>query len=388
MIRTSPHSRILAALLGVAVPAAGLAETPPKEGQAPAPAGEPATVITSYGELNFNRPISTPSAAQADFRRFVFGLQHRFSEKAKFVSEVEIEHAVTSRDDDGEVAIEQAYVEYQLASRWAGRAGLLLVPLGLLNESHEPTVYYGVERNFVETAIIPTTWREGGVQVVGAFDVGLTWQVGVSTSFDLNKWDAESEDGRESPLGSIHQEMQLARAHDFAGFTALNWRGIPGLQVGGAAFVGRATQGQPGTPRSVVALWDVHARWTPWRLDLSALFARGSISHTAELNAPLVGSPTLIPRSFDGWYAQAALRAWSHGDQAAAPFVRYERFNTARSFADLGPGLTPEPSSTEGVFTAGLNFWVTREVVVKADYQRFHVAEDADRVDLGLGWSF
>ena len=79
---------------------------------------------------------------------------------------------VASADDPGEVEVEQAYVEHQLGPVWALRAGLFLMPVGLLNENHEPTAYYGVERNFVETAIIPTTWREGGVQMVGSFDNG------------------------------------------------------------------------------------------------------------------------------------------------------------------------------------------------------------------------
>ena len=96
------------------------------------------------------------------------------------------------------------------------------MPAGLLNENHEPTAYYGVERNFVETAIIPTTWREGGIQAIGNFENGLTLQTGVSTSFDLTKWDAGSSEGRESPLGSVHQELMLAKAHDLAVFGALN----------------------------------------------------------------------------------------------------------------------------------------------------------------------
>ncbi len=118
------------------------------------------------------------------------------------------------------------------------------MPFGLLNENHEPTAYYGVFRNFVETAIIPSTWREGGIQIVGNYDNGLTAQAGITTGFDLNKWDATSTEGAESPLGSIHQELQLANARDLSLFGALNWRGVPGLLLGGAAFTGGATHGQ------------------------------------------------------------------------------------------------------------------------------------------------
>ena len=366
----------------VAVPVAPVAAS-----AAPVSPTSPATVITSYGEINYNRPTRATQNAQADVRRFVLGYQHRFDERTKVVTEIEIEHAVSSSSDAGEVAIEQAYVERQITPNMALRAGLFLMPLGLLNETHEPTAFYGVERNFVETAIIPSTWREGGVQLVGNFDNGFTVQGGISTSFDLNKWDATSTEGKESPLRAIHQELALAKSHDLAVFGAVNWRGLPGLLLGGSFFSGQATQAQA-TTQARINLWDMHARWTPGRWDLSALYARGSISNTAILNAPLVGNPTLIPKSFDGVYVQAAYKLWSREDYALSPFLRWERFNTARAFADLGPGLTPDVSRAERVLTLGANLQVAQGIVVKADVQRFRESGDQNRVNLGLGWSF
>ncbi|MFX8203624.1 hypothetical protein ABTL17_20170, partial [Acinetobacter baumannii] len=77
-----------------------------------------------------------------------------------------------SSSDKGEVEVEQLYIEHRLNDTYGLRAGLFLMPVGLLNTNHEPTAYYGVERNFVETAIIPSTWREGGVQLFGEHDSG------------------------------------------------------------------------------------------------------------------------------------------------------------------------------------------------------------------------
>ena len=350
------------------------------------PPSGPATVISSYGEINYNRPSRAPQLAQADLRRFVLGLQHRIDDKTKVVGEIEVEHSVSSAGDPGEVAIEQAYVEHQLNPTWALRAGLFLMPMGLLNENHEPTAFYGVERNFVETAIIPSTWREGGLQLVGAFDNGITLQGGVSTGFDLNKWDARSSEGSESPLGAVHQELALAKSRDLALFAALNWRGVPGLQLGGGLFSGGASHGQALAPARVT-LWDLHARWTPGRWDLAALYSRGSISHTAELNAPWVGG-TLIPKTFEGGYLQAGYHLWRSDNYALTPFARLERFNTASSYADLGPGLTPEARPTERVLTLGANFELAPGVVLKADWQRFSQNRELDRSNLGLGWSF
>jgi len=365
-------------------PAAQAAAAP---APAPVAASEPATVLSSYGEINYNRPNKASQNAQADLRRFVLGYQHRFDAKTKVVTELEVEHSVTSSSDPGEVAVEQAYVEHQVQPNLAVRAGLFLMPAGLLNENHEPPAFFGVERNFVETAIIPSTWREGGIQLVGNLDNGLMVQGGISSSFDLTKWDAAATEGAESPLGSIHQELALAKARDLAVFGAVNWRGMPGLLVGGSLFTGGATHAQAAASGRVT-LWDAHARWTPGRWDLSAVYARGTISNTAALNAPLVGNPTLIPKSFDGWYGQAAYRLWTSGDYSLSPFVRVERFNTAKSFADLGPGITPSAAATEQVVTLGANFQIAQGIVVKADVQRFRENSDANRLNLGLGWSF
>jgi hypothetical protein len=181
--------------------------------------------------------------------------------------------------------------------------------------------------------------------------------------------------------------MSLAKAHDLAAFGALNWRGVPGLLLGGSLFSSQATQGQT-TEKARITLWEAHARWTPGRWDFQTLYSRGTISNTAALNAPLVGNPTLIPSSFDGYYVLGAYKVWSHEDYSLTPFARWEHVNTARSYADLGQGLTPEASGGQRVITVGANLNITQGVVLKADYQQFRDSSDQNRVNLGLGWNF
>jgi hypothetical protein len=383
------REREQAAALAAMAPAAPAAssDAPVANSDAPAGGSAPDTVLTSYGEINYNRPRHASENTQLDLRRAVIGLQHRFDDATRFVFELETEHAVTSADDPGEVAVEQAFVEHRLAPRLAVRAGLFLMPVGLLNENHEPTAYFGVERNFVETAIIPTTWREGGVQLVGEPGNGFTLQGGLSTGFDLAKWDATSSEGQESPLGSIHQELAQAHAKDLAWFGAVNFRGVPALLAGASLFTGGASQGAHGLPRMRVTLWDVHARWTPGPWDFAALYARGTIRNTAAFNTTLVGNPTLVPAAFDGAYLQGAYRAHV-GGHGIAPFARVEWFNTGRRYDDIGPGLTPAALPTERVITTGLGFDVNPHVVVKADMQWFRQVSASNRFNLGLGWSF
>jgi hypothetical protein len=374
-----------------AAPASAPATTPARAEAAPArDAGAAQTVLTGYGEVNYNRPSKDASKAQTDVRRAVIGIQHRFDDKTKLVTEFEWEHAVTSATDQGESEVEQLYIEREFGTGLRAKAGLFLIPAGLLNTNHEPTSYYGVERNFVETAIIPSTWREAGLGLSSTLDNGLTWDVGLTTGFDLTKWDATSGDGRESPLGSIHQEGQQAKSRDLSLHGALNWRGVPGLLLGGSLFSGKASHKTAdfAAPDARVTLWDLHARYTPGRWDLSALYARGTISNTGDLNLTFAGNPTPIPSSFDGWYAQAAYQLWHGADYKLTPFLRYEQFNTAKSYSALPPGLGLAASPAEKVTTLGVNFNIGEGVVLKADYQKFQEDKSRDRLNLGLGYSF
>src|SRR6185312_5983252 len=115
------------ATAAASAPAAAVAAAPPPA-QAPAPSAGPSTAIVSYAEISYGRPTHDTKNTVADLGRFVLGYQHRFDEKTKVVTELEVEHAVSSADDQGEVEVEQAYVERQLSRQYAARAGLFLIP--------------------------------------------------------------------------------------------------------------------------------------------------------------------------------------------------------------------------------------------------------------------
>jgi hypothetical protein len=341
--------------------------------------------------LNYSRPGGDPSQATLDLTRFVIGLEYRLDERTRLVSEVEIEHAVSSADDPGEVEVEQAYIQRDLGGDWQANLGLFLIPSGLLNESHEPTRYYGVFRNFVETAIIPTTWREGGAGFRAQTDGGWRWDLGVTTGFDLSKWDPESGDGLESPLGSIHQELALARAADLSVFGAVNYTGVPGLRLGASVFSGGADQGQVGFHDNRVTLWEGHARWQGAAWELSALYAHGHITGTGAVNQGYVdafAAPTLIPEDFYGWFVEGAWRGLVGQRWPLVPFLRYERFNTGSGYERLPTGLTPAALPAQNAVTGGLQFEFAPGVMIKTDYVDFSRGSDQDRFDLGLGYAF
>jgi uncharacterized small protein (DUF1192 family) len=359
------------------------------------------TTLGGYGEVTYNHYRNTSANdSQADLRRFVLFFGHRFNDRLSFKSELEVEHAVASADDSGEVEVEQAYIDYRVNEGVNMKAGLFLIPLGILNETHEPPTYYGVERNEVETRIIPSTWREGGIGLYGEMAPGWKYDVGLTTGFNTGKIDDPATGFR-----SGHQELQQSKANDLSVYAALNYRGMPGLLLGGGVFSGDTSQKGASltdpTAKALLAstgarltLWDMHGKYTAGNLELQGLYAKGTLSGAdtvaaAILAEQLVTDPlatgVAVPKSIYGWYGQAAYHVWRQGDFDLAPFVRYEKFNTQQNVA---AGFAANPLNDERVVTTGINFKLHPQVVLKADYQKFKADSGKNRLNLGMGYMF
>ena len=348
-----------------------------------------ATTIGGYGEAVYNNYRDKTIKDEADFKRFVLFFGHRFNDKLRLYSELEVEHALV-KGSQGEVALEQAYLEYNLNPSANLRAGLMLLPLGIINETHEPTTFYGVERNEIERRIIPSTWRELGFAVQGNVLDGLEYNTGISTSLDASRYSDAS-----SGIRGLRSSGAQAAANDLAFFAGLNYR-QPGWLIGGSVFTGDTAQdGVGNTARAAlqgknarVTIWDIHGQYSIGNLDLQALYARGTLGDTLAINQAsgiAAGSNRAAPKSFWGGYGQAAYHVWKNGDMKLTPFVRYERYNTQ---AEVDPGFTKDVNNNERVITAGANFSLSREVVLKADWQDFKQDNRKDRFNLGIGYNF
>jgi hypothetical protein len=375
--------------------------------------------LWGYGEIYYTRPTHDEKESQADLARAVFGIGYVFDDRTEFNSEFEVEHAVSSATDPGEFEVEQFYVDRRLNDAVTLRAGLFLMPFGLLNEHHEPTNFYGVQRNFVETLIIPSTWREGGFNLHGDTSIGFEWNAGLTTGFDLSKWNyapefplyttaLQLEDSDSAPLQATHQELALSNAQHLSQYVALGYYGVPGLSLGAAISTGDAVKvpAPPNVPipgNQRVTLWEGHVRWTPGNFDFSALYAHGSISNLSIANASNPGSPNPIPSQFYGYFLQGAYTAWNQNDYRFAPFVRWERYNMGSKYeGTTGPvvpaGFVPIsaapgdygywPVNRDRVWTVGANFYTSPHLVFKADYQWFELNSNFTRFDLGLGLAF
>jgi hypothetical protein len=314
-----------------------------------------------------------------DLRRAVVYFGYKWSDRILFNSEVEYEHA------GGEVSVEFAYLDFLWRPEANFRAGLILLPVGFLNELHEPTVFLGADRPDVEQRILPSTWREGGF--------GLFGQAGPFTyrTYVVNGLNAAgfTDDG----LRGGRQGGDEASAEDLAWAGRLDYTGIPGLTVGGSAYAGKAGQGlEAPDGRKVGAatrIYEGHLEWK-WRgLELRALGAQARLSDVAALNETLgLEGDESVGERLTGYYLQAGYDLLSgRGGRALTPFIRWETLNTQDA---VPAGFSANPDTDIRNLTVGLEYKPIEQVVIKADYRDVHNRADtgADRFTLLLGYVF
>ncbi len=347
--------------------------------------------IGGYGEALYEHfsaqtQAGAPSGRvdQFDFVRQIIYVGYKFDEKVLFNSEIEFEHASTGKG--GEVSVEFAYVELAPSPKFGLRAGMLLVPMGFLNELHEPPIFHGAKRPDVESAVVPSTWRENGVGIFG--EAGpLHWRayavVGLSSAGFTS---AGVRGGRQSGARS--------RAEDFALTARADYTGAPGLLLGASIFSGRSGQGVTQDGRAIrgrLTLFDLHGQYEQRGLQLRALYARGSLDDVAAINRKngLSGNKSVGEGQY-GWYLQAAydlmtLRAG--GKWSLTPFVRFERLDTQDG---VPAGFSEDPVSERNVLTLGVGVKPVTNVVFKADVQRSRNAarSGVKQFNLAVGYLF
>lgn len=337
-------------------------------------------------ELHVNKPQFLDGTL--DLHRFVLLVTHEFNPRLRFVSEIEIEHAfVEGLEEGGELEIEQAYLDFLITRGFNLRAGMLLVPVGIINERHEPPVFHGVERTLVDTIIVPTTWFDVGAGVHG--EVGRGWRYRVYVMAPMNAAEFSGESG----LQGSSQQGAEANVGRVAVTGRVEYVGRRGLTVGASFWSGRS--GFEFRPRFdvPVTLVEADARYSRHRLELRAQFADVAIDNAGELNQALMlrtGVDPNIARRLRGAYAEAAYRIVSNpriGDVAL--FTRYENVDTQRR---MPAGYLPIPAFDRDAWVIGATYWPDPDVAVKADYivvrNQSSVVSAPNSFNLGLGWWF
>jgi len=333
--------------------------------------GQPALVESAnsfggYGELHLNmleNQATGEDTNMLDFHRFVLFYGHRFNDRLRFNSELEIEHAVSGGDEPGEVELEQAYVEYDWAAGHSLRAGLFLLPVGMLNETHEPPTFYGVERNPVESNIIPTTWWEGGLSFNGGFANALRYDFAMHSGLLTT-----AEDNYAVRAG--RQKVAKASFDAPAWTGRLRWLGLPGLELSASVQYQQDISQETDPLAGDAWLYTGHAAWQTGGFGLRALYARWSLDGA--------GPEAVGADRQQGWYIEPS---WRFNEQWGV-FVRYSSWdNLAGSAEDT------EYTQTD----VGVNFWLHPQVVFKFDYQDQDAApgrKEMDGWNLGVGYQF
>jgi len=346
----------------------------------------PRTALSGYMDFHFNNPEF--SDAQLDFHRFVLLVTHSFSERIRFVGELELEHAVVEGlEEKGELELEQAYVDFLLSRSFNVRAGMMLMPIGIINERHEPPVYYGVERPFNDTVIIPTTWFEAGAGVHGELGRGWRYRAFIVAPLDAGEFSAEEglREGRQK--GS---EANVGRP---AVTGRVEYVAVRGLTLGTSGWSGRSGFQFRPVFDVPVSLAEIDGRYSRRRLELRGQFSQVWIDNAGQLNEALalrVGVNPNIARVLRGFYGEAGYRAISNaafGDVGA--FVRYENFDTQFRMPTGYVGL---PQFDRDAWVVGATYWPDPDVAVKFDYSlvrsRSSVVQAPDSFNVGLGWWF
>lgn len=344
--------------------------------------------LGGYGEYNYKESLSDGDDTY-DFLRLVLYAGYKFTDRIIFNSEIEFEHGSTgSNDESGEVSIEQAYLDFLLKD-WANvRAGLVLVPVGFINELHEPPFFHGNERPSVERQIIPTTWRANGFGVFGDVGETLSYRTYVVTSLRADRFSS-------SNIRGGRQNGNKERANDFSWVARLDYMPVLGLDLGASVYLGNQGQGDDldlgTTTKDVDAfmqMYEGHVQWRYRGLEVRALGVYMALDDTEELSID-AGEP--IGSEMWGAYGEVAydVMPWFSPDteQYLAPWVRYSRYNTQE---DVPSGFEADDEQDREDFEVGFSYKPIPQVVIKTEY-RYLDAKDGSRPDefrLGAGFVF
>lgn len=339
--------------------------------------------IGGYGELHYNNLTAEDDSRnlqEVDFHRFVLLFGYEFSDNVRLVSELEFEHAFIETTEVeiengelevertlGELELEQAYLEFDHASGAATQVGLFLLPVGILNETHEPTTFYGVERNDVESIIIPSTWWEGGAQHIRRFGKGWQWNIAVHSGLAV-----PSTGDSAFRVRSGRQKVAEAAADNLAATTRIKYTGIAGLEL--ATSVQWQTDpsqtGDDGLDDGM--FYEAHVAYNKNRFGLRALYAAWTFSGDAVDNAANSAGAQ------SGWYIEPSFKL----SEKIGIYARASSIEAVRSQDNFDQA------------EIGLNWWPHPKIVLKVDWRdREHMlsselGRDFHGFDLGMGYYF
>jgi hypothetical protein len=333
--------------------------------------------IGGYGEVHYNQPVSPDIRKNGtlDVHRIIMMLGYQFNDKVQFVSELEFEHV-------SEVYVEQAFLQYKLSNSVNFRGGLILTPMGIINEYHEPTTFNGVERPQIDNAISPSTWREIGFGITGVIlPVSLRYQAYLMNGF--NSFDGQARIGGASGLRGGRQKgvESYISSPNFSG--KVEYFGIRGLNLGLSGYFGdtqstlyngidkndEAALAKADSSVVGISMVGADARYSYKGLKLTGQLYYTLLSNTGAFNQFTIGKGGgNLGSSMYGYYIDLGYNVLRtvKTEKQLIPFLRYSNYDTHYKVPE---NMTDNLSYQKNVVTTGLSFFLTQGAVVKADLQ-------------------
>ena len=358
-------------------PAVGLAETLGK------------IKLGGYGEIHSNF-IEGSESDKVDFHRLVLYLGYDWADWIKFHSETELEHAFV-KDNNGEISIEQAYFDFLLSDTFNIRTGRLLTPIGIVNKTHEPPTFNGVERPNFSRYIIPTTWSSDGVGFFGSLNPSLNYEAYVVAGLDGDSFTSSGiRDGRMKAQQSLNEPAFTGRL-DYRPFEEALANSDQSLRLGLSGYFGGLDNkdGGGGSGKDgEIAMTSADFEYSISKFDFRGVIANTNIDGARDFGGG-------VAEEMFGWYLEGAYHFWPDEWKTgklkksdATVFVRYEEYDTQHK---MPSGIAKDESKDIDELTFGVNFYLTPNFVIKADYQLRDNASGNDLDDLfnvGIGWMF
>jgi hypothetical protein len=347
------------------------------------------TTVGGYGEVHYTNLTGPTTPGVVNLARFVLYLAHSFDDRLTFRSELEVEDAkIEGGEAGGEVALEQAYLDYRLSDWLTLRTGLVLTPVGIINETHEPPSFNGVDRPAFDHDVIPTTWREIGIGAVGTIPGGS------GLAYRLYLVNGLKADGFSDAEG-IREGRQEGRQASFANPSLtgrLEWA-RPGIKIGGAFWYGGSadtnTAVGTGSFAAPVTLLAADARYEVGPLAVRGVIANITIGDAQAIDATFgqsVGS-RIAGGYLEGAYNVLHLLA-PESSQKLSAFVRHERYDMQ---AGIPAGVTRDRALARRITTLGVTYKPTWNTAFKGDYQLVRNAAgvgEHEVLSLGIGYQF
>ncbi|MFK7896076.1 MAG: hypothetical protein AB8G23_09590 [Myxococcota bacterium] len=350
--------------------------------------------IGGYGEVRLRRFEDKEDDNQNDIfdaLRAVLYVGYKYNDKWVINSELEFEHGGTS--GGGSVSTEFLTLDYLWRDEVNLRAGLVLVPMGFVNEIHEPNFFFGAERPEIERQILPSTWRENGVGVFGQLGDRVSYRAYVINGLDASGFSA-------SGLRGGRQKGSRALSNDFAFVGRADVDVAPGLQIGGSVYTGQTGQEQDSDatgavldlPDSQTTIYELHTQYKGYGVSFRALWTEAFIDEAGKLSRVrnLTGDDS-VAQHMRGWYAEIAYDIMPifrpESRMSFEPFFRFEQYDTQR---DVATAFQQDDSRDIDLYEVGIQFKPIPEVVFKLDYRHFDPRDGhrANEVQAALGYVF